>query len=157
MKVDEQSVSAGYFNYCLYNMELIFSQSVGLPVEQIEQSWNSSLGDVPLGKYIVDMTCDNIAIIKAGRKTAAEKGIRIIPVASSGVNKETEYLLRSEALLSGGTYTFLTDDSGIGHSHLVPTVGEHTVEFLNSMMVRLICEFHTGEDLPPVDWRQEVK
>ncbi len=89
--------------------------------------------------------------------TAAQKGIRIIPVASSGVDKETEYLLRSEALLTGGTYTFLTDDSGIGGDHLEPTVGQHTVEFLNSMLVRLICEFYTGEDIPPVDWRQEVK
>ena len=89
--------------------------------------------------------------------TAAQKGIRIIPVASSGVDRETEYLLRSEALLTGGTYTFLTDDSGIGGDHLEPTVGQHTVEFLNSMLVRLICEFYTGEDIPPVDWRQEVK
>lgn len=90
-------------------------------------------------------------------REAAENGIRIIPVASSGIDGETEYLLRSEALLTGGTYTFLTDDSGIGSSHFDPTIsGQYTVELLNSLLVRLIREFHTGEDIPPVDWRQEV-
>lgn len=90
--------------------------------------------------------------------SASKQGIRIIPVASSGVNKETEYLLRMEALLTGGTYTFLTDDSGIGNGHLEPTIDdEYVVELLNSMLVRLIKEYHTGEDLDPVDWRQEVK
>ncbi len=90
--------------------------------------------------------------------TAAEKGIRIIPVASSGINKFTEYLLRMEALLTGGTYTFLTNDSGIGNSHIDPSVDEkYVVEFLNSMLVRLIKEYHTGENIEPIDWRQEVK
>ncbi|MGM9609682.1 MAG: hypothetical protein ACI3XE_05625, partial [Eubacteriales bacterium] len=87
--------------------------------------------------------------------TAAEKGIRIIPVASSGVNKMTEYLLREEALLTGGTYTFLTNDSGIGGDHLTPTVGEYTVEYLNAMLVRLICEYYTGVATPPVHWQQQ--
>ena len=78
-------------------------------------------------------------------------------MASRGIDEETEYLLRSEALLTGGTYTFLTDDSGIGNSHFDPTIsGQFTVELLNSMLVRLIREFHTGEDIPAVDWRQEV-
>lgn len=90
--------------------------------------------------------------------SAAEQGIRIIPVASSGIDKDTEYLLRMEALLTGGTYTFLTDDSGIGYGHIEPTVdGEYVVELLNSMLVRLIKEYHTGEDIEPIDWRQEVK
>ena len=90
--------------------------------------------------------------------SAARQGIRVIPVASSGVNRETEFLLRMEALLTGGTYTFLTDDSGIGNGHLEPTIDEpYVVELLNSMLVRLIKQYHTGEDIAPVDWRQEVK
>lgn len=90
--------------------------------------------------------------------SASEQGIRIIPVASSGVNKQTEYLLRMEALLTGGTYTFLTNDSGIGGSHIDPSIDdEYVVELLNSMLVRLIKEYHTGEDIEPIDWRQEVK
>ena len=128
--------------------------------EAVAKQWSSG-NTTKLLFHILDAPPHDIAEDAATYReaifSAAEKGIRIIPVASSGVNKETEYLLRSEALLTGGTYTFLTDDSGIGNSHLEPTVGQYTVEFLNSMLVRLICEFYTGEDIPPVDWRQEVK
>lgn len=71
-------------------------------------------------------------------KQAAEKGIRIIPIASSGIDKTTEYLLRTMAFTTGGTYTFLTDDSGIGGGHIEPTVGAYNVEKLNDMMVRIV-------------------
>jgi len=46
---------------------------------------------------------------------AAEKGIRIVPVTASGIDKSTEYMMRSIALATNGTYVFLTDDSGIGN------------------------------------------
>lgn len=84
--------------------------------------------------------------------TAAEKGIRIIPVASSGVDDETEFLLRSYALVTGGTYVFLTDDSGVGYGHKDPDVSEDvTVEALNDCMVRIVCEYcgiYSGEKVP---------
>ena len=72
---------------------------------------------------------------------AAEEGIRIIPVASSGIDKSTEYLLRTMAFSTGGTYTFLTNDSGIGGDHIEPTIGEYEVEKLNVMMVRIINSY----------------
>lgn len=72
---------------------------------------------------------------------AAEKGIRIIPVVSSGADEDTEFLCRSMAIATGGTYTFLTDDSGIGNSHLEPTGADYTVEKLNDMLVRIIGEY----------------
>lgn len=74
-------------------------------------------------------------------ESASEQGIRIIPIASSGVDKSTEFLLRALAMTTGGTYTFLTDDSGVGGSHLVPTVGSYEVENLNAMLVRIIGEY----------------
>lgn len=74
-------------------------------------------------------------------RTAAEKGIRIVPVAASGVDKSCEYLLRSMAIMTGGTYAFLTDDSGIGFSHTEPTIGSYDVEKLNDMMVRIAGEY----------------
>lgn len=74
-------------------------------------------------------------------RQAAEKGIRIVPVAASGVDKSCEYLLRSMAFMTGGTYTFLTDDSGIGFGHEEPTVGSYDVEKLNDMMVRICGEY----------------
>lgn len=71
-------------------------------------------------------------------REAAEKGIRIVPIASSGIDKSTEYLLRTMAFTTGGTYTFLTDDSGVGESHLKPTIGAFNVEKLSDMMIRIV-------------------
>lgn len=72
---------------------------------------------------------------------AAEMGIRIVPIASSGIDKSTEYLLRTMAFTTGGTYTFLTDDSGIGGAHIEPTVGAFNVEKLSDLMVRIVGEY----------------
>jgi hypothetical protein len=73
-------------------------------------------------------------------REAAKRGIRVIPVAGSGIDKNTEFLMRHLAIGTGGTYAFLTDDSGIGGSHIKPTIGPHDVEYLNDMLVRLILE-----------------
>lgn len=72
---------------------------------------------------------------------AASLGIRIIPVASSGVDVETEYLMRFFAVATGGTYLFLTDDSGIGGDHLEPAAGEYEVKLLNDLLVEVINRY----------------
>jgi len=72
---------------------------------------------------------------------AAKKGIRIIPITCSGIDKSTEYLMRSIALATNGTYVFLTDDSGIGDSHIAPTTDEYKVEYLNDLIIRLIDQY----------------
>ncbi len=74
-------------------------------------------------------------------RLAAEKGIRIIPVTGSGIDKSTEFLMRSLALMTNGTYTFLTDDSGIGGSHIKPSTDSYEVEKLNDLMLRLIQRY----------------
>lgn len=71
-------------------------------------------------------------------QTAAQKGIRIIPIASSGIDKSTEYFLRALALSTNGHYTFLTNHSGIGGAHLEPTASVYQVEKLNDLLVRLV-------------------
>ncbi|MHA6480859.1 VWA domain-containing protein [Paenibacillus sp. strain BS8-2] len=72
---------------------------------------------------------------------ASSKGIRIIPVASSGVNVDTEYLLRFMSVATGGTYLFLTDDSGIGGDHLEPAAGEYEVKLLRDLLVEVINRY----------------
>ncbi len=74
-------------------------------------------------------------------KKSAEKGIKIIPIVASGIDKETEFLMRFMSIMTNGTYVFITDDSGIGESHLVATVGSYNVEFLNDLMVRLLNKY----------------
>jgi hypothetical protein len=71
-------------------------------------------------------------------RKAAAKGIRIVPLAASGIQKDTEYLMRSLAQGTNGTYAFLTNHSGIGNTHIEPSTDEYEVELLNDLMVRLI-------------------
>ena len=73
-------------------------------------------------------------------KAFAEQGIHIIPVLASNMDKTSEFMCRYFAIVTDGTYVFLTDDSGVGGSHLTPTVGQYTVEKLNDLLVRLINE-----------------
>ena len=83
-------------------------------------------------------------IIKSLQKSIklyAKRGIKLIPVAASGVDKDTEFMLRFFDLATGGTYVFLTDDSGIGNSHIKASVGNYQVEQLADLMVRLIKKY----------------
>lgn len=74
-------------------------------------------------------------------KAAAQRGIKVIPITASGIDKETEFLMRFMSIATNGTYVFITNDSGIGNNHLEPSVGEHEVEYLNDLMVRLIKKY----------------
>jgi von Willebrand factor type A domain len=76
-------------------------------------------------------------------RLASKKGIKIIPIVASGINKETEFLMRFMAMGTNGTYVFITNHSGIGGSHLQPTIGSYKVEFLNDLMVRLMLKYTT--------------
>lgn len=85
---------------------------------------------------------------------AAEKGVSVLPVAASGADLTTQYLTRSAALMTGGAYVFITDDSGIGNEHETPAIGEFTVEYLNDCLTRLIAGLYDGKERPAVDYRQ---
>jgi hypothetical protein len=86
------------------------------------------------------------ANLQSAINEAAKKGIRIVPIAASGITKDTEWLMKYLAILTNGTYVFLTDDSGIGESHLEPTTEVYLVEKLNNLLVRLITEYGTQAD-----------
>ena len=88
-------------------------------------------------------------------KTAAEKGIRLCPIICSGAAESTEYTMREAAIYTGGTFIFVTDDSGIGNSHHDPDLPNVTVELLNSLMVRLVNGYHTGDFEDPIYWKQD--
>jgi Secretion system C-terminal sorting domain/von Willebrand factor type A domain len=83
-----------------------------------------------------------LALVQA---EAARKGIRIVPITASGIQKDTEFLMKFMGLATNGTYVFLTDHSGIGGKHLAPTSDTYKVEPLNQLLVRLITEYVTVE------------
>ena len=72
---------------------------------------------------------------------AAAKGIRIIPITGSGIEKKAEYLMRAFALATNGSYVFLTDHSKVGYSHIKPTTDEYDVELLKDVLLRLLHEY----------------
>ena len=74
-------------------------------------------------------------------REAARKGLAIYPVGASGVDKPTEFLFRAMAVMTGGKYVFLTDDSGVGESHEEPDIVGYKVEKLNDLMVREIRSY----------------
>lgn len=81
---------------------------------------------------------DVITRIQEAIRKASQKGIKIIPVTASGIDKPTELLMRLMAITTNGSYVFITNHSGIGNNHLEPTVGAYQVEYLNNLMVRLL-------------------
>ncbi|MBR7009798.1 MAG: VWA domain-containing protein [Oscillospiraceae bacterium] len=81
------------------------------------------------------------AELRAAIQSAAEKGVRLIPVVASNANRDTELFGRALAICTNGTYVFLTDDSGVGESHLEPIVGDYTVELLQDLIVKIIDRY----------------
>ncbi|MEO1450628.1 MAG: VWA domain-containing protein, partial [Bacteroidota bacterium] len=79
-------------------------------------------------------------------KQAARKGVRIIPVTGSGIDKSTEYLMRTLALATNGTYTFLTDHSGVGGAHIEPSTDSYEVELLSNLLSRLLYSYTESPD-----------
>lgn len=119
-----------------------------------EMEWSSE-ARARIAFLVLDEPPANDSLTKLNLKKtvahAAARGIRIVPVVASanyGTEKSLEYLMRSVALFTNGSYVFLTDDSGIGHPHAKPTIDEYEVELLNQLMLRLIYEFTY---VPPCD------
>ena len=79
--------------------------------------------------------------LQASMRQYAQYGIKLIPVFCSSPSKECEFMCRFFAILTGGTYVFLTDDSGVGGDHIEASVGDFQVEPLNDLLVRLIAKY----------------
>ena len=80
-------------------------------------------------------------------KAAAAKGIRVVPVVASNASRNTELFGRALSIITNANYVFLTDDSGVGGSHLEPIIGDYDVELLHDIIVRNILQA-AGEPVP---------
>ncbi len=122
-----------------------FPESVNLALKKTVNTMSWSESDaVKLAFLIADAPPhyygDEEYIYRHAAGDAVKKGIKIIPVAGSGIDKKTEYLFRSIAVKTSGRYIYLTDDSGIGGSHISPDISDPSVESLNEILVRTIHE-----------------
>ncbi len=97
-----------------------------------------------------------LANIQKNIALAAKKGIKIIPVAASGTDKKAEFLFKFFAMATNGTYTFLTDHSGIGNKHIAPEAKDYNIETLNDLLVRLILENSEHHECQSKSIREEL-
>ncbi len=93
---------------------------------------------------------ENISYTFDQAKAARERGIRIYPVAASGVKDTAEFLMRLSACITQGRYLFLTDDSGVGNTHAEPKIPCYVVTRLDDLIVRVINSEISGVRFEPV-------
>lgn len=118
--------------------------------EALDAEWRSGdtarmlllVGDAPPHQ------ADNGAFLEAVGE-AREDGIRISPLAASGVDTRTEYLFRAAEVLTQGRYMFLTDDSGVGDPHKEPSIPCYVVTSLENLLSRVVRSEVTGERIEP--------
>lgn len=115
-------------------------------------SWRS--GDV---SRVVILNADapphdeNFAAALAAAEDLRRSGVRIYPLAASGVDDYAEFLMRVMAATTGGRHLFLTDDSGIGNSHQEPVVACYVVTALDDLLERVLATELAGERIEPDD------
>jgi hypothetical protein len=77
-------------------------------------------------------------------KDARKQGLRIYPLAASGVADTAEYLMRIMAVTTHGRYLFLTDDSGVGNTHAEPKIPCYITTRLDHLLTRVISSELSG-------------
>ena len=100
------------------------------------------VGDAPPHDRFAQRTLDAVGTLR-------DRGVRVFPVASSGVKLKAEFVMRTAAFLTMGQYLFLTDHSGVGNSHAKPHVPDYRVERLDRLMIRMIASELSGRRLEP--------
>jgi hypothetical protein len=115
-------------------------------------TWDTRTDTARMMLFIADAPAHNhemAATFKAVEKLARQN-VNVFPVAASGVMDIAEAMMRATALLTGGRYIFLTDDSGVGLPHAAPKHPCYNVELLKNIMVREIKDRIGGTRTFPV-------
>ncbi len=119
-------------------------------VHASELSWRS--GDVA---RVLILNADapphdqNLKRTLAASQTLRELGVRIYPLAASGVAETAEYMMRIMAATTGGRHLFLTDDSGVGNSHQEPKTQCYVVTRLDQLLIRVLSSELAGVRIEP--------
>lgn len=118
-----------------------FPEAPDQALETMNQlAWRSGASNARIAFWVADAPHhDGVADKMADAiRGAADQDVHIYPVASSGIDEMTELTMRSAAQLTGGRYLFLTDDSGVGGSHLEPSIPCYFVTRLDAAIVRMV-------------------
>lgn len=116
-----------------------------------ELEWRSEDSTARLSFWVADAPhhSDRAEALADAVRAAADRGVHIYPVASSGIDELTELTMRSAAQLTGGRYLFLTDDSGVGGAHKEPSTPCYFVTRLDHAILRMIDIEMTGKYREP--------
>jgi hypothetical protein len=82
-------------------------------------------------------------------RDAKAKGIHLYPISASGTDDRLEFSMRVGAMITGGRYLFLTNDSGIGGTHKEPNIPCYRVTTLQKAMLRMLQMELTGTTVEP--------
>ncbi len=74
-------------------------------------------------------------------------GIRLLPVAASGADREVEFLFRAMGTYTSAPYVYLTDDSGIGGPHMEADTDRVAVEYFHDALTRLLVDDLRGRGM----------
>jgi len=92
---------------------------------------------------------ENLAAALDQAHLARRQGLRIYPLAASGVADTAEYLMRIMAVATHSRHLFLTDDSGVGNEHAEPKVPCYVVTRLDQLLIRVISAELSGQRVEP--------
>ncbi|MDE6833135.1 MAG: VWA domain-containing protein, partial [Ruminococcus sp.] len=110
----------------------------------MDTQWNDDAVKVAFLIFDAPPHDDKKEELERAVSAASEQGIRIVPVVSSNSERDTEIFARTLSIATNGTYVFLTDDSGVGESHLEPIIGDYQVELLQDIIIRIINDYRQG-------------
>lgn len=88
---------------------------------------------------------ENAKDIQKLMQQASEKGIKIIPITASGIDKSTEFCMKYLAAGTGGDYIYITDHSGVGNGHIKPTGVVEDVDLLNTQILNTMKKYSQWE------------
>lgn len=113
--------------------------------------WSTDASVAKLAFWLTDAPPHDQDLEQVASEFRASKalGVHLYPVASSGADLLTEYVLRAGAQLTGGRFLFLTDDSGVGKAHTEPKVPCYWVTKLNDAILRVVDHELTGAHRAP--------
>jgi hypothetical protein len=126
-----------------------YPEAMHLALESAEQlDWRDQqsarvlflVADAPPHDRFAQRTLDAVEGLRS-------QGVRVFPVAASGVATKAEFVMRAAGFLTLGQYLFLTDHSGVGNAHAEPHVPDYQVERLDRLMIRMIASELAGRRL----------
>ncbi|MGH7436810.1 MAG: vWA domain-containing protein, partial [Polyangiaceae bacterium] len=85
-------------------------------------SWRTTSGVAKMAFWVADAPQHTYraAQMKQAILDVQGAGVHVYPVSASGTDDLLELTMRTTAVMTGGRYLFLTDDSGVGDTHKIP-------------------------------------